>query len=332
MLGMIDSWLPRRYAAVVRAQAREVDRSFLPGYAARRCAACSWRWYYASALTLAGLDLGLIVGMAAGLLSFIPYVGSITGGVTSLGLATAQFPPWRGRDGGGRRAGFGADAGGLRDLSPVPGRSGGIRAVWVIFALFAGAAAFGFLADAGGAGCRHDRGAVPVLAASLPGQPTLSGPATAGAALSRQLSRPRSNMAFASLDRQRAEPAAFVAGLLHRTRTIETIRNSIGLSGPRGWIAAGRRPHRVDWRPLVCIGLLTRPAAFIMSGEMALGYFMFHAPKSPFPLVNGGDAAILYCFIFLYLAFAGGGAWSLDRADRGPPFVACRTRGHVIAR
>lgn len=69
---------------------------------------------------------------------------------------------------------------------------------------------------------------------------------------------------------------------------------------------------------LVCIGLLTRPAAFIMSGEMALGYFMFHAPKSPFPLVNGGDAAILYCFIFLYLAFAGGGAWSLDRLIAGP--------------
>lgn len=69
---------------------------------------------------------------------------------------------------------------------------------------------------------------------------------------------------------------------------------------------------------LVCIGLLTRPAAFIMSGEMALGYFMFHAPKSPFPLLNGGDAAVLYCFIFLYLAFVGGGAWSLDRLIAGP--------------
>jgi putative oxidoreductase len=69
---------------------------------------------------------------------------------------------------------------------------------------------------------------------------------------------------------------------------------------------------------LVCVGLLTRPAAFIMSGEMALGYFMFHFPKSFFPLVNGGDAAILYCFIFLYLAFAGGGAWSLDRLIAGP--------------
>lgn len=63
---------------------------------------------------------------------------------------------------------------------------------------------------------------------------------------------------------------------------------------------------------LICIGLLTRPAAFIASGEMAVGYFMVHAPKSAFPAVNGGDAAILYCFIFLYFVFAGGGVWSLD--------------------
>ncbi len=64
---------------------------------------------------------------------------------------------------------------------------------------------------------------------------------------------------------------------------------------------------------LVLIGLFTRPAAFIMSGEMAVGYFMVHDAKSPFPLVNGGDAAILYCFIFLYLFIAGPGPISLDR-------------------
>jgi len=69
---------------------------------------------------------------------------------------------------------------------------------------------------------------------------------------------------------------------------------------------------------LVCIGLFARPAAFIMSGEMAIGYFMVHLPKSFFPLINGGDAAILYCFIFLYIAVAGGGAWSLDRLMAGP--------------
>jgi putative oxidoreductase len=59
-------------------------------------------------------------------------------------------------------------------------------------------------------------------------------------------------------------------------------------------------------------GFYTRVAAFIMSGEMAVGYFMAHAPQSFFPLINRGDGAILYCFIFLYLFFAGPGPWSLD--------------------
>ena len=63
---------------------------------------------------------------------------------------------------------------------------------------------------------------------------------------------------------------------------------------------------------LLIVGLFTRPVAFILSGEMAFAYWMAHAPKSSFPLANGGDAAILYCFLFLYLAFAGGGPWSLD--------------------
>ena len=65
---------------------------------------------------------------------------------------------------------------------------------------------------------------------------------------------------------------------------------------------------------LLVFGLFTRPVAFLLSGEMAVGYWMSHAPRGLFPILNGGDAAILYCFIFLYLAFAGGGAWSLDRA------------------
>jgi putative oxidoreductase len=63
---------------------------------------------------------------------------------------------------------------------------------------------------------------------------------------------------------------------------------------------------------LVLLGLFTRPAAFIMSGEMAFAYFISHAPRGFFPILNGGDGAILYCFIFLYLAFAGPGPWSLD--------------------
>ena len=63
---------------------------------------------------------------------------------------------------------------------------------------------------------------------------------------------------------------------------------------------------------LIVIGLFTRWAALITSGEMAIGYFMVHAPKSFFPYVNGGNLAILYCFVFFYLVFAGPGPISLD--------------------
>jgi putative oxidoreductase len=64
---------------------------------------------------------------------------------------------------------------------------------------------------------------------------------------------------------------------------------------------------------LVAVGLFTRVAAFIMSGEMAIGYFMAHAPRGLYPALNGGDAAILYSLIFFYFFVAGGGAWSVDR-------------------
>lgn len=67
---------------------------------------------------------------------------------------------------------------------------------------------------------------------------------------------------------------------------------------------------------LLAAGLYTRMVAFICSGEMAFAYFIGHAPTNFWPILNRGDAAILYCFIFLYMAFAGGGAWSLDRAVR----------------
>ena len=63
---------------------------------------------------------------------------------------------------------------------------------------------------------------------------------------------------------------------------------------------------------LLVLGLFTRPVAFVLSGLMASAYFIAHAPRSFYPVLNGGDAAILYCFVFLYLVFAGGGPWSLD--------------------
>lgn len=67
---------------------------------------------------------------------------------------------------------------------------------------------------------------------------------------------------------------------------------------------------------LMALGLFTRAAAFIASGEMAVAYFMAHGSKSFWPALNGGDGAILFCFIFLYLAAAGAGPWSLDATVR----------------
>ena len=65
---------------------------------------------------------------------------------------------------------------------------------------------------------------------------------------------------------------------------------------------------------LLAIGLFTRPVAFILSGQMAVGYFLIHAPKSFYPTLNGGDAAVLFCFVFFYFVFAGPGPWSVDAA------------------
>lgn len=64
---------------------------------------------------------------------------------------------------------------------------------------------------------------------------------------------------------------------------------------------------------LIVIGLFTRPVAFILSGMMAVAYFMVHAPQNFFPILNGGELAALYCFVFLFLSAAGGGSVSLDR-------------------
>jgi putative oxidoreductase len=63
---------------------------------------------------------------------------------------------------------------------------------------------------------------------------------------------------------------------------------------------------------LVLLGLLTRPVAFILSGEMAVAYWQFHAPNGAWPIQNHGEAAVLFCFIFLFMAAQGGGDWSLD--------------------
>jgi putative oxidoreductase len=67
---------------------------------------------------------------------------------------------------------------------------------------------------------------------------------------------------------------------------------------------------------LIILGLFTRPVAFILAGDMAAAYFISHYPKNFFPALNGGDAAILFCFVFLYMAAAGAGPWSVDATRR----------------
>jgi len=70
---------------------------------------------------------------------------------------------------------------------------------------------------------------------------------------------------------------------------------------------------------LLALGLFTRAVAFVCSGEMAVGYFMAHAPNGFYPALNMGEAAVLYCFVFFYLVFAGGGEWSVDAQVRKRP-------------
>jgi predicted PurR-regulated permease PerM len=142
---MVDSWLPYRYRDVIRAQAREVDRILSAWVRGQALCCLLLALYYAASLTVAGLDLGLIVGLMAGLLSFIPYVGSIAGGVTALGLALAQFPHWRGVMIVGAVLVIGQILEGYVIYPRFLGDRVELPAVWVIFALFAGGAAFGFL-------------------------------------------------------------------------------------------------------------------------------------------------------------------------------------------
>jgi predicted PurR-regulated permease PerM len=145
VVARIDSWLPRRYAGVLHAQAREVDRILSAWLRGQAMCCIALALFYAVGLSMVGLDLSLIVGLSAGLLSFIPYVGTITGAVTAIGLAFAQFPTWTGV----------AEVAGVFVLGNIVegyviyprflGDRVELHAVWVIFALFAGGAAFGFL-------------------------------------------------------------------------------------------------------------------------------------------------------------------------------------------
>jgi len=145
VIGQVESWLPRRYATTLSTQAREVDRILAAWLRGQAMCSMALTIFYAVMLSLVGLDLALIVGVVAGVLSFIPYVGTITGLIVGIGLAMAQFPTWT-----GVLLVLGVFVAGniLENYVIYPRFLGDrveLHAVWVIFALFAGAAAFGFL-------------------------------------------------------------------------------------------------------------------------------------------------------------------------------------------
>jgi putative oxidoreductase len=108
-----------------------------------------------------------------------------------------------------------------------------------------------------------------------------------------------------------------IAGLLFMSHGIAKL---FGFP-PGGWPMPAPEVGTVLWfsavielvgSPFIILGLFTRPVAFLLSGEMAVAYFSAHATQSFFPILNHGEGAILYCFIFLYLFAAGPGAWSVD--------------------
>jgi predicted PurR-regulated permease PerM len=145
MVATIDGWLPKQHQATVREQAVEIDRT-LAGFVRGQASVClTLGVFYGVALTVVGLSFGLVVGLMAGLLSFIPYVGSLTGFVASVGIAFFQYDSWT----------MVAVVAGIflvgqavegNVLTPkLVGDRIGLHPVWVMFALLAGGSLFGFL-------------------------------------------------------------------------------------------------------------------------------------------------------------------------------------------
>ena len=144
------------------------------------------------------------------------------------------------------------------------------------------------------------------------------------------MNRPAAPAAFAAASAPAAGSGPVTALQRYRPYVLSVLRIVVGLlflehglSKVIGFPPHGHMPvfPDIEWFAgriefvgggLVALGLFTRLAAFIVSGEMACAYFIGHAPRSFFPLVNGGEAAIMFCFVFLYLVFAGAGPLSLD--------------------
>src|SRR5918997_5111478 len=148
-------------------------------------------------------------------------------------------------------------------------------------------------------------------------------PSAGSARTNRRTSRGDTSMNTASLETVWAPPLLgvlrIVAALIFMAHGTQKLLGFPVSTGPRPaafslpWIAG---VLELFGGALLVPGLFVRPVAFVLSGLMAAAYWIAHAPKSFFPVLNGGDAAILYCFVFLFIAAAGGGAWSLDRTLR----------------
>ncbi|MGK7862520.1 AI-2E family transporter [Falsiroseomonas sp. E2-1-a4] len=145
MMGRIESWLPRKSAQTLRQLARDTDRVLSAWLRGQLLCCAILAAYYAAALSALGLELGLTVGLLAGLLSFIPYVGSLTGFVMAVVLAVAQFGTWNEVLLVAGVFLLGHIVEGYVIYPRLLGDRVELHAVWVIFALFAGGVAFGFL-------------------------------------------------------------------------------------------------------------------------------------------------------------------------------------------
>jgi predicted PurR-regulated permease PerM len=145
MVGRIDSWLPHAQADTIREQMRLIDKTLASFVRGQGTVCLVLGLFYAIGLSMAGLDFGLVIGLFAGLISFVPFVGTIVGGLLSVGLAIAQFPGWE------MVAVVAAIfvAGQVIEgnfLTPnLVGEAVGLHPVWVIFALLAGGSLFGFV-------------------------------------------------------------------------------------------------------------------------------------------------------------------------------------------
>jgi putative oxidoreductase len=130
----------------------------------------------------------------------------------------------------------------------------------------------------------------------------------------------RMGKGFSSLEPVARSLLRIVAGLMFTAHGAQKILGVLGGMGGKTaemfsllWVAG---ILELAGGALIVLGLFTRSVAFVLCGEMAAAYFRAHAPRNVWPLLNGGEVAVLYCFIFLYLSFAGAGSLSLDRVLR----------------